>query len=107
MRRVAVIISIVVVVAVVVLLALYYSGGRTPAAVQSGAKIYVASPAFANGSTIPAQYTCDGPDVSPQLEWSGVPKGAKSLLVVMVDPDAPGGQFIHWVLYNVPPNATG
>ncbi len=70
------------------------------------ATITVSSPAFSNGSTIPAQYTCDGADVSPPLRWSGVPSSAKSLVIAMEDPDAPGGLFIHWVLYNVSPNLT-
>jgi hypothetical protein len=84
-----------------------------PAAVEGGgavgaaATIRVYSPAYGNGSAIPAQYTCDGADISPPLAWSGVPQGAKSLLVEMVDPDAPGGEFIHWVIYNISPNSTG
>jgi hypothetical protein len=84
-----------------------------PAAVEGGgamgavATIRVYSPAYSNGSAIPAQYTCDGADISPPLAWSGVPQGAKSLLVEMVDPDAPGGEFIHWVIYNISPNSTG
>ncbi|MFP3348787.1 MAG: YbhB/YbcL family Raf kinase inhibitor-like protein [Thermoproteus sp.] len=92
------------------ILALYHV---RPAAVEGGgavgaaAAIRVYSPAYGNGSTIPAQYTCDGADISPPLAWSGVPQGAKSLLVEMVDPDAPGGEFIHWVIYNISPNSTG
>ncbi|MDT7868772.1 MAG: YbhB/YbcL family Raf kinase inhibitor-like protein [Thermoproteus sp.] len=92
------------------ILALYHV---RPAAVEGGgavgaaATIRVYSPAYGNGSAIPAQYTCDGADISPPLAWSGVPQGAKSLLVEMVDPDAPGGEFIHWVIYNISPNSTG
>jgi Raf kinase inhibitor-like YbhB/YbcL family protein len=92
------------------ILALYHV---RPAAVEGGgamgavAAIRVYSPAYGNGSAIPAQYTCDGADISPPLAWSGVPQGAKSLLVEMVDPDAPGGEFIHWVIYNISPNSTG
>ncbi len=72
----------------------------------------IKSPAFPHNQVIPAKYTCDGPDVSPPLGWSGVPADAKSLALIVDDPDAPDPAapqmtFVHWVLYNVPPNATG
>jgi Raf kinase inhibitor-like YbhB/YbcL family protein len=63
--------------------------------------IALRSPAFADGDTIPAVYTCDGDDVSPPLEWSGVPSDAAQLAVVVEDPDAPGGTFLHWVLWGL------
>jgi len=61
------------------------------------------SSAFPDGGGIPALYTCDGEDISPPLEWQGVPAGAASLAIVCDDPDAPGGSWIHWVIYNLPP----
>jgi Raf kinase inhibitor-like YbhB/YbcL family protein len=63
--------------------------------------IQLTSPAFAEGSAIPAKYTCDGQDVSPPLKWSGAPQSAKSLALICDDPDAPGGTWVHWVLYNI------
>ena len=60
------------------------------------------SGAFSDGATIPARYSCDGADVSPPLAWSGTPEGTRSLALICDDPDAPGGTFVHWVLYNVP-----
>ncbi len=65
------------------------------------------SDAFSHGAAIPRRYTCDGENVSPPLEWSGLPKGAKSVALVMEDPDAPGPAapkmtFVHWLLYNLP-----
>ena len=63
------------------------------------------SRAFKDGEMIPAHYTADGEDVSPPLDWSGVPETAKSFALICVDPDAPGGSFCHWVIYNIPPNA--
>jgi hypothetical protein len=60
------------------------------------------SPAFSDGERIPDRYTCVGEDVSPPLRWEGVPEGTKSFALVVEDPDAPGGTFIHWVLYNLP-----
>ena len=65
------------------------------------------SPAFANESEIPKQYTCDGADVSPPLEWSELPEGTKSLVVICDDPDAPGGVWDHWILFNIKPDSTG
>ena len=63
--------------------------------------ITLRSPAFADGDTIPGVYTCDGDDVSPPLEWSGVPSDAAELAVLVEDPDAPGGTFVHWTLYGL------
>jgi hypothetical protein len=54
------------------------------------------------GQTIPARYTCDGPGVSPELTWRGVPGEAKSLAVIMDDPDAPRGTFTHWLVWGMP-----
>ncbi|HKO15232.1 MAG TPA: YbhB/YbcL family Raf kinase inhibitor-like protein [Gemmatimonadaceae bacterium] len=70
------------------------------------------SPAFAAGGGIPKQYTCDGDDASPALEWSGVPANAKSLALIVDDPDAPDPKapkmvYVHWVLYDLPPSAKG
>lgn len=66
--------------------------------------IIVGSPAFGNGRPIPAEFTCDGDDVSPPLSWSGVPAAAKSLAIVCDDPDAPAGTWVHWVTYDIPPD---
>ena len=63
---------------------------------------------FSAGGTIPTQHTCDGADRSPSLSWSGVPAGTRSLALVVEDPDAPDPAaprmtWVHWVLYNIPP----
>jgi Raf kinase inhibitor-like YbhB/YbcL family protein len=68
--------------------------------------IELTSSAFAEGAPIPASYTCDGSDLSPPLKWSGVPKQAQSLAVMVADPDAPGGSFVHWTLFDVDPTLT-
>jgi len=68
--------------------------------------IQLTSTAFAEGSPIPAKYTCDGADVSPPLRWSNVPEGTKSIALISDDPDAPVGTWVHWVVYNIPPDAT-
>ncbi len=61
------------------------------------------TPAFKNGGKIPFVFTCDGKDISPMLIIKGVPKGTKSLVLIMDDPDAPMGTWVHWVIYNIPP----
>jgi Raf kinase inhibitor-like YbhB/YbcL family protein len=66
--------------------------------------IDVMSPAFEEGGEIPARYTCDGLDVSPPLQWSSVPDGTQSLALVIEDVDAPSGTFVHWVIYDLPPD---
>jgi Raf kinase inhibitor-like YbhB/YbcL family protein len=72
----------------------------------------IRSPAFADGGEIPTQYTCEGADLSPPLAFSGVPPAAKSLALIADDPDAPDPQapktvYVHWVLHDLPPDATG
>jgi len=65
-------------------------------------QMQLTSTAFADGGAIPAKYTCDAKNVSPPLKWSGVPAGAKSLALIVDDPDAPVGTWVHWVLYDLP-----
>ncbi len=60
-----------------------------------------------NSQPIPRSYTCDGANVSPPLEWSGVPPNAKTLAIVCDDPDAPAGTWVHWVVYNLPADNIG
>lgn len=64
----------------------------------------IRSPAFENGGRIPSKYTCDGEDICPPLQFLDIPKEAASLSLIMDDPDAPGGTFDHWVVWNMPPN---
>jgi Raf kinase inhibitor-like YbhB/YbcL family protein len=66
----------------------------------------ISSTAFSNGETIPKKFTCDGPDVSPQLSWKEAPAAARSFALIMDDPDAPAGTWVHWVLYNLPANTS-
>jgi len=64
--------------------------------------ISISTEAFKAGENIPSEYTCDGKNVSPALSWSSIPAGAKTIALIMDDPDAPRGTFVHWVLYNIP-----
>ena len=70
------------------------------------------SSAFADNGTIPAKYTCEGQDLSPPLAWSGVPANARSLVLIVDDPDAPDPAapkmtWVHWMLYDIPAGASG
>jgi hypothetical protein len=71
-------------------------GGRGQMLIQSSA--------FNEGETIPRKHTCDAEDISPQISWSGVPEGTKSLLLICDDPDAPMGTWAHWVLFGISPD---
>ena len=64
----------------------------------------VVTTVFSEGSSIPRRYTCDGQDVSPPLTISNIPKNARALVIIMLDPDAPKGVFYHWILIDVPSN---
>src|ERR1700751_1008310 len=63
--------------------------------------LQLATTAFTSGVTIPKKFTCDGPDLSPALTWSGSPSGTQSFGLIADDPDAPAGTWVHWVLYNM------
>lgn len=62
----------------------------------------VTTTAFAPGGAIPARFTCDGADLSPDLAWSGAPAATRSLALIADDPDAPAGTWTHWLLWNIP-----
>lgn len=74
---------------------------------QNKPEIRLTSTSFKDGESIPRPYTCDGINISPSLEWSGVPGAAKTIAIVCDDPDAPGGTWVHWVLYNLPAENIG
>lgn len=88
---------------------LYACVGNEPDAASSleaPMTIRLTSPAFAQGDVIPRKFTCDGSNVSPPLEWSGVPENARSLTLIVEDPDAPRGTWTHWVVANLDPMTT-
>lgn len=66
-------------------------------------QLQITSSAFRHNQTIPKKYTCQGEDINPPLEISGIPEGTKSLVLIMDDPDAPMGTWDHWLLYDIPP----
>ena len=79
---------------------------------ETAMKMTLTSTAFEHEGEIPTMYTCEGKDISPALAWSGVPEGTKSLALIVDDPDAPDPKapkmtWVHWVLYNIPAEASG
>jgi Raf kinase inhibitor-like YbhB/YbcL family protein len=69
---------------------------------EKPARIELKSPAFQNGGEIPRKHTCDGGDISPRLTWSETPATTKTFALIADDPDAPGGTWVHWVMYDLP-----
>ena len=63
---------------------------------------FLRSSAFMNDTYIPRKYTCDGEDISPDLYWGDFPPGTQSFVIIMEDPDAPFGVFVHWIVYDIP-----
>jgi Raf kinase inhibitor-like YbhB/YbcL family protein len=67
-------------------------------------ELTISSPAFGHNGNIPAKHTCDGRDINPPLAIGNVPPDAKSLVLIVDDPDAPAGTWVHWVIWNIDPN---
>ncbi len=87
---------------------LFFCSCRDDEQASSGAaggermSIIITSSAFEDNGLIPAQYTCDGADISPPLQWEGVPEGTGSIALICDDPDAPMGTWVHWVIFDLP-----
>ncbi len=62
------------------------------------------SEAFRTGERIPTKYTCEGRNISPPISWTDIPSNTRGIVLIMDDPDAPGGVFVHWIAFNIPPN---
>jgi hypothetical protein len=97
MRRVNIIVLTVVVAA-----AASAAQSQTKPSTSAAMSFKLTSPAFASGGIIPRQYTCDGADQAPGLQWTDPPAGTVTFALVMHDPDAPSGDWVHWVVWNIP-----
>lgn len=71
------------------------------------AELALTSPAFSEGEDVPVEFSCDGANANPPLEWTGVPEGTEQLALLLEDPDAPGATFVHWVVHGIDPAAEG
>jgi Raf kinase inhibitor-like YbhB/YbcL family protein len=80
-------------------------GAPSAQSLKGGRTMHLTSSAIPPGKGIPRQYTCDGNDISPPLQWDEPPPGTQSFALIADDPDAPSGTFVHWVLFNLPPQA--
>jgi Raf kinase inhibitor-like YbhB/YbcL family protein len=83
------------------------AGGADKPNPQKVMNLQITSTAFSEGQPIPAKYSCEGSDISPPLKWTNAPANTKSFALIADDPDAPAGTWVHWVLYDLPPNTTG
>lgn len=74
----------------------------TPRGLARGKSLRLETSAFRTGGFVPARYTCSGENISPALRWDGAPPGTTSFALIVTDPDAPGGMWVHWVVFNMP-----
>jgi Raf kinase inhibitor-like YbhB/YbcL family protein len=74
---------------------------------ETAMSIELSSSVFTEGERIPVEYTCNGKNISPPLAWKNLPANTQSLALIVDDPDAPAGTWVHWVLYNLPASAEG
>lgn len=79
------------------------AGDSTGEAMKNTGTLKITSPAYAEGMEYPKKYTCDGQETNPPLEFAGIPNGTRALALVLDDPDAPGGTYNHWIMWNIPP----
>lgn len=94
---------VVFVVILTVSAALACSSGA-PAVKEKGMELSISTSAFNEGESIPKKFACNGQNISPPLTWKNVPAGTKAFALIVDDPDAPGGTFTHWVIFNIPPD---
>jgi Raf kinase inhibitor-like YbhB/YbcL family protein len=97
--------SVVKLVVAIGLLSASISGSLIAAEKPARGEFQLHTTAFQAGGFIPPKYTCSGDNVSPALSWTGVPGGTKSLVLIVSDPDAPSGTWIHWIVYDLPASA--
>jgi len=95
-----------VMIVMVFILMMFVSCSRSGEDAKKGAALDVKSTAFGNAKSMSDKYTCDDVDVSPPLEWKNVPAGTKSFAIICETPDAPTGNWVQWVIYDIPADIT-
>ena len=80
--------------------------GKESPVVKKVSGMKITSPSFQESAFVPSKYTCDGDNISPPLTISDIPADAKSLVLIVDDPDAPVGTFVHWLVWNIPPHVS-
>ena len=90
--------------AFLLLMAVFFASGGASKEVRTMNGLKISSPSFENNGHIPKKFTCDGENINPRLLIEGRPSKAESLALIVDDPDAPGGMWVHWVLWNIPPD---
>lgn len=103
--RMAVPIALQVWISIFLLASAAYAAGQGEVKEGGNMTMQLTSSAFASQTPIPAKYSCKGSDVSPPLEWANVPQGVKSFALIVDDPDAPMGTWVHWVYFDIPASA--
>lgn len=101
--------------AIIVAVGAWYAFHTSPAnivdtkekGIMSPSTLSLTSTAFEHKASMPSKYTCDGPNTSPPLSWGGTPEGTASFALIMDDPDAPGGTWDHWIVFNISPSVHG
>jgi len=90
-----------------VIAALLFPAWPTISLAEPNRQFVLSSADFQNGGSIPERFSCDGGNQSPALAWTGIPDRTRSLALIVADPDAPGGIFVHWVVYNLSATTSG
>ena len=100
--RIVALIILVLVLGVGAWFAFFHEQREPPPDFVTNDTMQITSAAFTDGQPIPSQYTCDGGDTIPPLQWEGAPDGTKSFVLIVSDPDAPSGTFTHWLVQDIP-----